>query len=328
MLTYFTAVTFGFFSFCSALFTPLIFVLRILGYQYYIIGSDSDKTKYISKKLRSETYNSINRFVCGQFNPSGSFINTRCAGYYNHSIYMESVNTEIHIITTPGYFQTLFESDRTSITFANIESNDSDKDITPLGSDTTKVLTLYSRTGSYTNLYYMRLRVDVEGLQPRGQQIEVVNSICSQFAKRHRGVFFIHGVSGAGKSTLGLLLACQLNGTYCHTFCPTDPGDTLTLLLRDTEPTDDKPTILLIEEANTMIRMIHERTITLHKNITTTVYNKPTYNTFMDDLIFYRNVIVIFTSNESKDRIDQLDPCYLRKGRIDDYFSMADPLQL
>jgi hypothetical protein len=333
MFAYLTAITFGLFSFCSTLFTPLIFILRIFGYHYYIIRNDNEKTKSVSKKLQLLTYNSINLFTSGQFNPSGSFINTRCVGYYNHfSSYADSMNAEIHIMTTPAYFQVLFESERTSISFAKTESVDSDgkvaeKSTKPYES-TTNSLTLYSRVGSYMHLFYNELRIDVQGLEPQGQQIDIVNQICSQFSKKRRGAFFIHGISGAGKSTIGLLLACRLKGTYCHTFCPTDPGDTLTLLLRDTKPTDDKPTIILIEEANTMIHIIHNGTFTRHKNITTLIHNKSTYNTFMDDLILYRNVILIFTSNESKDDVDKLDPCYLRKGRIDDYFSMSESLQL
>ena len=48
----------------------------------------------------------------------------------------------------------------------------------------------------------------------------------------------------------------------------------------------------------------------------------------MDDLILYRNVILIFTSNEDKATIDNLDPCYLRQGRVDNYYSMLEPLDI
>ena len=323
MIAYFTAISFGLLSFCSALLTPLLFLLRIIGYQYYIIRNDNEKTKSISKKLQLLTCNSINLFQCGSLMPSGCFVNLRCAGYYVHNMFLDTISVEIHLITTPAYFQILFESDKTSISFAFATDKSAMKP-----DESSKTLTIYSRIGSYTNLFYSRFRIDVQDLEPRGQQAEIVESICQQFYKKRRGAFFIHGVSGAGKSTIGLLLACQLKGTYCHTFCPTDPGDTLTLLIRDTEPTDDKPTIILIEEANTMIHTIHNGTFVRHKNTTTLIHNKSTYNTFMDDLIFYRNVIIIFTSNEDKDTIDKLDPCYLRKGRMDNYYSMTEPLAI
>ncbi len=53
---------------------------------------------------------------------------------------------------------------------------------------------------------------------------------------------------------------------------------------------------------------------TIDKNATTCIHNKFTYNTFMDDLILYRNVMIIMTINESKESIDAMDPCYLRNG--------------
>jgi ATP-dependent 26S proteasome regulatory subunit len=45
-------------------------------------------------------------------------------------------------------------------------------------------------------------------------------------------------------------------------------------------------------------------------------------------LIFYRNVVIIITSNEDKESIDALDPCYLRKGRVDGYYSMMEKIEL
>jgi hypothetical protein len=45
----------------------------------------------------------------------------------------------------------------------------------------------------------------------------------------------------------------------------------------------------------------------------------------MDDLIFYK-IILIFTSNTSKQDIDKIDPSYLRQGRIDEYYYMDKPI--
>jgi hypothetical protein len=77
-----------------------------------------------------------------------------------------------------------------------------------------------------------------------------------------------------------------------------------------------------LEEINTLIRNINEGLVQKHKNITTQINNKSTYNTFFDDLIMYKHVIIIMTSNEDKPAIDALDPCYLRQGRIQGDYSM------
>jgi hypothetical protein len=34
------------------------------------------------------------------------------------------------------------------------------------------------------------------------------------------------------------------------------------------------------------------------------------------------------TSNESKEKMDELDPCYLRKGRVSEYYSIMEPLPI
>ena len=256
LLSYVTAAL-GFCSFFSL--TPFLFALQAIGIQYYIIRKDDEKTRAIAKVLQKTTFNSISTFQCGNFYPSGCFFGSRYAGYYTYSDTFEGISVEIHMFTTPAYFKKLFESEKVSVSFT-------DKTTT---TTITQPLTIYSRTGSYTNIYYSRMRLDIQDLEPRGQQAEVVDSICSNFTKKRRGVFFIYGTSGAGKSTIGLLVANRLKGTFCHTFNPSDPGDTLPNLLRESEPSDEHPTIILLEEVNTLIHEIHNATIQKHKNITT-----------------------------------------------------------
>ncbi len=315
---YITAAGFGLLSMFSTLYTPFLFLLRTIGINYYIIRNDDEKTRAIAKVLKTATTNSISLFQCGAFHPSGCFINQRCMGFYDYSSNYGNTSIAIHIFTTTQYFQTIFETEKAPISFSSTLKSK------PIPSSSS--ITIYSRTGSYSMIYYSRLRIDVNDLEPKGQQGEIVSHICENFAKKRRGVYFIHGVSGAGKSTIGLLVANRLKGSFSHTFNPTEPGDTLHHLLRDSDPTDEHPTIILLEEANTMIHAIHDGNIPKHKNVTTCIFNKSTYNTFMDDLILYRNVMIIMTSNESKESIDNLDTCYLRKGRVSSYYSMLETL--
>lgn len=321
LLSYMAAASFSIFSFFMLFVTPCLFMSNTFGIRYYIVRKDDEKTRAISKALQIKTINSVTLFQHGNFYPSGYFINWSCIGYYNYMDMGDNVSSEIHILTTTKYFQSLFETEKTSVSF--IEKTITKANILP-----PQALTIYSRSGSYTCCYYTRMRVDLCNLEPKGQQIDVTNDICDIFYKKRRGVFFIHGISGAGKSTIGFLVANKVNGTFCHTFNPTDPGDTLLSLLRDSVPTDDSPTIILIEEVNTMIHALHDMKIHKHKNVTTCIHNKSTYNTFMDDLIFYKNVVIIITSNESKESIDKLDTCYLRKGRVDGYYSMMEVMSL
>ena len=323
MIAYITAFSVGVWSFGALLQTPILFLFRMFGYNYYIIRKNDEKTRAFAKILQATTYNSITLLQFNNVYPSGYFINRHCIGCYEYSGHDSSVDSTIHIIATSKFIKTNFHTETHKVSFSEINPEKKNEEAKPMEA---KTLALLSRVGSYLNLFYYRMRIDVEGLDPIGDQLNVVDRICERFSEKRRCCVFIHGVGGAGKSTVGLLVACRLNGTYCHTFNPTEPGDTLQNILRDSEPSDDNPTIIVLEEANVIIRAIHDGTIQKHKNITTCVYNKSTYNSFLDDLIMYRNVIVIMTSNENKDTIDALDPCYLRKGRVNEYFTMMETL--
>ena len=311
-------------SLFSPILTPLFFILRLFGIHYYTIRNDEEKVRAVIKYLQKNTTSSEIIYQHGNSFPSGTFISPSCMGFYKYSGLRDAGTGEVQILTTKAMFTKMVESDKIASVFAvtklneSVESTESIEESSPLQ--------IYSRIGEYTNLYYSALRLDVQGLEPKGQQKEIVEDICQKYKETKRGVFFIHGISGAGKSTIGLLVAKQLKGTFCHTFNPTDPGDTLHLLLRDSDPCEELPTVIVLEEINTLIRNINEGLVQKHKNITTQIHNKSTYNTFFDDLIMYKHVIIIMTSNEDKPTIDALDPCYLRQGRIHANYSMPEAL--
>ena len=88
-------------------------------------------------------------------------------------------------------------------------------------------------------------------------------------------------------------------------------------------PRDGK---LSLEEVDTMIEVVHKGEVVNHKKVTTMIRNKASYNTFFDDMIIYSKIIVILTSNKSKEEIDKLDTSYLRHGRVNAYYKMMNPL--
>ena len=304
---------------CS-LFVPILFFLYSLGIKYYIVRKDNEKTRAIIRTIQKTALCSATIFQCGSYYPSGYFVNWRCIGHCDYNDSYEGVNAEIYIVTTPAYFEQISATEQVSISFSTDEAN---KDKQIVNSSSTKTsMVVYTRCGTYSGIYYSRLRTDIHDLEPIGEQREIVDDICQKFIQKRRGVFFIQGASGVGKSTIGFLVAKRLSGVFCHTFNPTDPGDTLALVAREADPSSERPTIILLEEANMMIRSAHEGTVPRHKNITTCVRDKSTYNTFMDDLIFYKHLLIIMTSNETKESIDSLDPCYLRKGRVEEYYNL------
>jgi hypothetical protein len=321
MFSSLTYLTGGFLSIFTPILTPLLLLLRLFGINYYTIRNDEERIRIVIKYLQKNTVSSQIIYQYGSSFPSGIFLGWNCVGHYHYFSQREGGTGEVYIICTKSAFSKIIEGPKIAPVFKQAENVSA-----PTKEDETFPLMIYGREGGYTNLYYSSMNLDLQGLEPKGKQKEIVDEICDIFDKTNRGVFFIHGVSGAGKSTIGLLVAKKLKGTFCHSFNPTEPGDNLHLLLRDTSPAEGSPTVIVLEEVNTLIRSINEGNIHRHKNITTLIYNKSTYNTFMDDLILYRNVIIIMTSNENKSIIDALDPCYLREGRIQGSYSMNEAL--
>jgi hypothetical protein len=275
----------------------------------------------IFKFLEKTTLSSGTAFQYGKISPYGTFIGFNCIGYYITGDRNDAVSVQIHMITARSIFDLMIKSDEVIFHPTTLE---------PIRPKQTSIK-FYNRMGSYSGgLYYSQRKLDVTNIIPQGEQIHIISDIISIFNKKRRAIIFLHGVSGAGKSTVGILLAKELDGSFCHTFNPTTPGDNLHSVARDAEIGEDdaKPLVIVIEEANTLIRAAHTNTITLHKDVQTLVYNKSTYNTFLDDMILYENVVLILTSNESIEQIAELDPCYLRKGRIDASYSMMKQLEI
>lgn len=187
-------------------------------------------------------------------------------------------------------------------------------------------VTVYVRKGTYKNLYYTPIKMDLSHIYPLGDQAEILKGIVSVYKKLGRATIFLHGVTGAGKSSMGYLLAKELKGFYCHTFNPTDPGDQLSTLIVDVQR-DDEPLILVMEEVDTMIQSIHKNKFQKHVEIPISVYNKSTWSSFLDDMIFYKKVILVMTSNTSKEDIDLWDESYLRDGRIHASYSMKTKVE-
>jgi len=194
-------------------------------------------------------------------------------------------------------------------------------------------VTIWNRKGGYTSFYYRAFNIDLSNIFAIGDQSHIIEDIVFRYKQKKRLTVFIHGITGSGKSTVGLLLAKGLKGSYCHDFNPTDPGDTFTSLLNDIEfkaqDDDDErgPLVIVLEEVNIMIDSITNGTVQRHKNVCTSVHNKITFNSFLDDMVFHKNIILILTSNVSKHEIDKIDNSYLRQGRVSVCYSMMKPIE-
>ena len=284
------------------------FIYYFFKIKKYVITGDKEITNTIMKKIINHIFYTEVCHINGRNQPSGYFIGKK---YYGHIEMKEGLT--IIIYTKEETYNQLMEQ----------EEKEMEKEIIEYKPIIKNKLNVFIRKGTYRNIYYNSLRLDLSHINPIGDQQHIVDSIKVIYNKNDRASIFIHGVTGAGKSTIGYLLAKELNASYCHTFNPTEPGDYLSNLIVDVRTQDD-PVVIVIEEVDVLIKKINDG-IDKNVEIPIEIYNKTTWNNFMDDLIFYK-IILIFTSNTSKQDIDKLDPSYLRQGRIDEYFCMDKPI--
>ena len=170
-----------------------------------------------------------------------------------------------------------------------------------------------------TILQQMRLYI-----KPHPEQRIILDRIKGVYEQKQRGVFYIHGAPCTGKSMIGLLLAEEYSACYSNSYTPWEPGDILTSVIDEAEPTKERPLIIAFEEVDGALIRIHEG-IERHKNIPTAITDKSSWNRFLDnfDRGLYPFVILLMTSNKSFDFVNKLDSSYLRKGRVDEVFEMG-----
>jgi hypothetical protein len=108
------------------------------------------------------------------------------------------------------------------------------------------------------------------------------------------------------------------------TFNPTHPGDYFIPLYNKVSPTQDASLIVIIEEVDIIIKKIHNNLINTHRDIPTLITNKSEWNTFFDrfERGLYPYVIIIMTTNQSISYFDELDPSYMRFGRVNIKYHM------
>jgi hypothetical protein len=133
---------------------------------------------------------------------------------------------------------------------------------------------------------------------------------------------FVHGPPGTGKSNIAMLVTDKLKGVLCNNHDPTYAGDELSALVSQT----DKTLVVSLDEWDIVIAAAYGEKVKA-KEIKPLVYNKSTYNLWMDRLRSFENVIFVITSNLSYDEISSRWPSSLRKGRVDFVYECSESLE-
>jgi len=277
-----------------------ITIVYLFGFTiYYTI--DKNTIIKISKKIKHSALRNE------QNEPSGMFLGYIYVGYITE-IKQEgnNQNQTLYCICTHKQFSKLL----------NIEKQQTDE----------KYIKLYTRTGNYFCIKYKSNNFICSDYIPRSEQSVILDDVVLHYKKNRRSVLMVTGEPGGGKTFLGILIAKALNGSMCKTYKPTEPGDNLRNLYDMVKPTYENPLIIIIDEFDGILDMLHKNEVKCHDNIPIEVRNKMSWNTLLDDinLNMYPFVIVLFTSNVNKTTItNNYDQSYIREGRIDLYYSLS-----
>ena len=299
----------------------LLFFLRFANIYLYKIRYDNDSHGDILALINKETLTSCITIFRSRKISSGFFINSKSVGYINATDCYSLQDLKITMITTPKYFDYL--TTRQEVT---IRGENTTKEIVKSESNS---IYIYSRYGSYLNFGYSRLLLNLKKIEPLLCQEPVVDEIISHYKNREQLVAFISGVPCSGKSSIGYLVANEINASFCHTFNPTVPGDNIHNLItniRENGNEIDKPIVIVLEEIDVLLYNVHHNKVVENQKVSTSVKDKSSWCSFLDDMFIYQNIILIMTSNKSKSEIDAMDCAYLRTGRVNLYFTMNTPI--
>jgi hypothetical protein len=184
-------------------------------------------------------------------------------------------------------------------------------------------ITVFDRIGPFWHYKWESFQVSPPNWEPYPSQEQVIHKIMDEFKTRGSATCLLCGPPGSGKSNVPLLLARYMLTSleqiaFTDTFNPTDPNDTFSAMYTRISPDQKKPLIVVLEEVDGMVLAMHQNTIKRHEHLPIQVTCKSDWNKWLDrfDRGYYKNVILMMTSNRSLNWFDELDPSYFREGRV------------
>ena len=274
---------------------PLI-IPKIIGLHLFKIDS-REKIALFLRKM--DPYSSI---IKDENQVAGFIFGFPFIGYiYEYTNQRGIKNQEIWLFTTKYKYKNL------------MKNNDSKN------KDENTMINLYERKGSFWRFEFPKRKLNINRYRAKTQQGKIINKVKKYYEQNDKCVIYLQGEPGCGKSLLVLLTVKEMKGSYCCSHNPTDPGDELSVIYNSVLPTKKQPLIIVLEEFDIIIGQIHNKEIIKHKNIPISVKDKSSWNQYLDciDLNMYPYLILFLTSNKERKWIDNLDPSYIREGRVD-----------
>lgn len=224
------------------------------------------------------------------------------------------------------------------ITDGDVSNNTTSSAMTLNGKVLKGMLNYMERDGAtYYNLRYETRQIAPTKLIPWKNQSIIVQQIIDIWMSKGYATVLLTGEPGGGKSVLALHL-CNMLMTLCDkvyltdTFDPFNPGDFFSGMYSKVNPTsytadgETKTLVVVIEEVDGMMYAMHNGKIQNNKSapIPIQIKNKTDWNLFFDrfDRGLYPGTILILTSNRPLEWFNDMDPAYMRDGRLSAKFEV------
>jgi Cdc6-like AAA superfamily ATPase len=183
-------------------------------------------------------------------------------------------------------------------------------------------ITYWSREGMFWNLNYSSRQLGLPKKEVLPVQTYAIEQIIDTYNKQNHVVCLLHGKAGGGKSMTVQYLCAELLKTkksvnFCETMALHEQGDGFDSFYNKISPSEESPVVIVFEEVDGIIEKLHGGKIE-QKHIPVQIKNKTDWNSFLDkfDREIYPHVILLMTTNKTSGYFDELDPSYMRAGRV------------
>lgn len=294
-------------------------------YNMYIIENKETKIKIMKNIKNYYCY-------CYDENKDPTRIIVEKKLFPSYFIYAPEINYElIYIFSTKNTYEKLIKQHYSKEEIALNDDHIPLKSIETYNIDNNKCNELLNQnsisylyfSGSYGHFFINERMINlskIHNLHWYDCQLILFKNIMEFYKKNNYCKIFLSGPPGAGKTFFAYLMAQKLNCYLTDTYNPCDPGSSInTCYHRAKKISPNKPFIIVLDEVDVLLNKIHNQKIPNHKHYKSEVYDKVTWNQFLDKVSYglYPYLIILFISNQKKEQIDMLDKAYFRKGRVD-----------